>query len=76
MLAPRLLVGREIRLVAVEMNLVGEDTDAQLGAAVGEREEAGLEPDRQQHERQVARTQRLAPACAAPVAGIATGLLK
>ncbi len=42
--------------MAVEVNLVGEDPDAKLGAAVGEGEEPGLQPHWQQHERQVART--------------------
>ena len=64
-LAPRLLVCRQIRLVAVEMNLVRKDAHAQFRAAVGEREEAGLQPDRQQHERQVARTQRRRRHCGA-----------
>ena len=57
MLAPGLFVGREIEFVAVEVNLVGEDAHAQLGAAGRQDEETRLQPDRQQHERQVARTQ-------------------
>ena len=58
MLSPHLLVGRQVALVAVEVNLVGEHAHAQLGGSVREREEACLQSDRQQHERQVAGTER------------------
>ena len=44
--------------MAVEVNLVGEDTHAQLGGAIGEREEARLQPHREEHQRQVAGTER------------------
>ena len=41
------------------MNLVWKDAHAQLGAAVGEREEASLQANWQQHEWQVTRTKGL-----------------
>jgi hypothetical protein len=54
-----LLVRREITFMAVEMNLVGEHPDAQLRPAFGQREESSLQPDRQQHQRQIAGAQQL-----------------
>jgi len=58
-LAPGLLVGREVGFVAVKVNLVGKDAHAQLDAAVGEREEASLQANWEQHEWHIARTQGL-----------------
>ncbi len=68
--APLALVGRQLGLVRIEVDLVGIDAHAQLGAAVGQREEARLEPYRQQRERQVAGAQRVCSSggnCAAGV---------
>ena len=53
-LAPGLLIGSEVGLVAVEVDLVGVHAHAQFGVAVGLRKKARLEPHRQQHQRQVA----------------------
>ena len=49
--APRELGVRQFRFVRVDVNRIGVDAHVQVGAAIGPREEAGLETDGQEEQR-------------------------